>query len=322
MKKAIKLSIALLAIIAISTITLAYGQSPANANAQTAINNAYNAITDAYTAGADTNQLIAQLNQAVNLTQQAQQLATTDPQQAETLANQAQTIAQNVTQQATAAQQSAANTLPIFAIATASTLVAAGVVIYFLGPKVFWKFWYTLRSNYRLKTKKANGNKKALAITAEQICAIALAITIILAFISVSGLIIPTGQGEQFSELGILGPNMKLGDYPSQIVASDTIHLYGYVGNQMGQPMYYTVMVKLGDNNTTVNPTSIAPIQQYSQVIANNQSWTFPIDITITKTGTNQRILFELWIYNQTLNQNQYHNRWGQIWLNVTAPAT
>jgi uncharacterized membrane protein len=115
---------------------------------------------------------------------------------------------------------------------------------------------------------------------------------------------------------------MQLGDYPSQIVASETVHLFGYVGNQMGEPMYYTVMVKLGNNDTAVNPAQITPLQQFSQVVPSNQTWTFPVDITLTKSGVNQRIIFELWIYNQTINQNQYNDRWGQVWLNVTAPAT
>ena len=49
---------------------------------------------------------------------------------------------------------------------------------------------------------------------------------------------------------------MQLGDYPSAIVASQSVTLYGYVGNQMGIPMYYDVMVKLGDNTTTIDPVS------------------------------------------------------------------
>lgn len=323
MKQITKLVLVFLLIaITMSTTSLSCCQSTTITNAQTQTNTAYNAITDAYKAGADTNQLIEQLNQAVNLTQQAQQLAASNPQQADTIANQAITIAQNVTQQANAAQQTAENTLPIYAIATAVILITAGVAVYFIGPKIFWNIWFKLRKNYRLRVKKANGNNKPLVVTAEQICAVTLAITVILAFVSVSGFLIPTGQGEQFSELGILGPNKMLGDYPSQIVASETINLYGYVGDQMGRPMYYTVMVKLGDNNTAINPAPIAPIQQYSQVISNNQSWTFPLNITLTKVGLSQRIIFELWAYNQTLNQNQYQNRWGQIWLNVTAPAT
>jgi hypothetical protein len=86
--------------------------------------------------------------------------------------------------------------------------------------------------------------------------------------------------------------------------------------------MYYTVMVKVGNNDTAVNPAPIEPIQQFSQVISNNQSWTFPANLTLTQPGLNQRILFELYAFNQTLNQNQYQERWAQIWLNVTSPAT
>ncbi len=115
---------------------------------------------------------------------------------------------------------------------------------------------------------------------------------------------------------------MKLGDYPHQVVASDTVNLYCYVGNQMGSPIYYTIMVKLGNNDTAVNPAPIAPIQQFSQILPNNQTWTFPVNVTLTQPGLNQRIIFELYLYNQTLNQNQYQQTWGQIWLNVTAPAT
>jgi len=313
----------------IFTIIVASAASTANcqptqiiANAESTIINAYNAITNAHQAGADVNQLINQLNTALNLTSQAKQLQINNPQEAETLATQAIAIAENVTQHAHTTQQTAENTLPITAIATASALIVAGIAIYLLGPKIYWKLWFKLRKKYRLNTKKTSPNSNTIVITAEQICAIALAITIILAFISVSGLVLPTNRGEQFSELGILGPNMKLGDYPSKIVSSETIHLYGYVGNQMGQPMYYTVMVKLGDNNTAVNPANITPINQYSQIVGSNQSWTFPIDLTLTKVGDNQRVIFELWIYNQTINQNQYHERWGQIWLNVTSPAT
>ena len=323
MRTATKLSFVLLLLtVALSTVTITYGQSTAINNAQDATNNTYTAILNAYNAGADTNQLVEQLNQAINLTSQAEQLITNNPQQAETLASQAQTIAQNVTQQANVAQQSSSNVLPIVAIAIASALIVAGVITYAFGPKLLWQMWFKLRKNYRIKGKNSTDNKKTLVITAEQLCAVVLAVTVVVAFLSVSGFLLPKNQGEQFSELGVLGPNMKLGDYPSQIVASETVNLYGYVGNQMGQPMYYTVMVKLGNNDTVINPAPIAPIQQFSQVIPNNQTWTFPVDITLTKSGDNQRLIFELWIYNQTINQNQYHDRWGQIWLNVTAPAT
>jgi len=323
MKKASKLLIVLLLIlIIVPAFALTFGQSSITSSAQDATYNAYNAIVNASSAGADTNQLIQQLNQAVNLTAQALQLNATNPQQAQALADQAQTIAQNVTEQAISAQQSASNVLPIIAVATAVTIIAAGILVYVFGPKLLWRIWFNLRKNYRIKTRNPLANNKPLVITAEQLCAIVLGITIIIAFFSVSQIVLPRNQGEQFSELGVLGPNMKLGDYPSQVVASDTINLYVYVGNQMGSPIYYTILVKLGNNDTAVDPAPITPIQQFSQILPNNQTWTFPVNVTLTQSGINQRIIFELWTYNQTLNQNQYQNIWGQVWLNVTAPAT
>jgi len=137
------------------------------------------------------------------------------------------------------------------------------------------------------------------------------------ALISVSGLLFPIEQGESFSELGILSQNKTMDNYPSQTVINQTIHLHGYVGNHMGEPMLYTVLVKLGDNQTVENPVFTQPFQQYSRVVSNNQNVTLPMDITLSKVGVNQRIIFELWAYNQTLNHNQYQGIYGHININV-----
>jgi uncharacterized membrane protein len=317
-----KMLTVLLLILVASATALATAQQPTLDSTQNSLYNSYKAILDAYNAGANTNQLTDQLNQALNLTSQAQQLITTNPQQAEILSSQAQAIAQNITQQAITAQQSATTSRPVIAIGTAIALITTGILTYCLGPKVLWKFWFKLRKNYRIKTKTSATKNSGLIITAEQLCAIILGFTVIVAFFSVSGSLLPKSQNEHYSELGILGENMQLGNYPSQIVASETIHLSAYVGNQMSTPIYYIIMVKLGNNDTQVNPAPLTPIQQFIQIIPVNQTWSFPVNITLTKAGLNQRIIFELWTYNATLNQNQYSQRWGQIWLNVTAPVT
>jgi hypothetical protein len=321
MKSTIKIILALsLIILTLGVATPTYAQSSTVDQAQDATNTAYNAITNAYNAGADTTQLIEQLNQALNITQQAQ--LTSDPQQAAMLSTQAKEIAENITQQANIATETAQNSLPIITITSAAATLAVGIALFLIGPKVLWKVWFRLRRNFKVKIGSSTKKNESVFLTAEQLCAVVLAVTVLIAFISVSGFILPKTYGEQFSELGILGPNMKLGDYPSKVVASQTVLLYGYVGNHMGQPMYYTVQVKLGYNNTQVNPTNLTATQTYSQILPSNGTWTFPISITLNNVGNNQRIIFELWAYNQTLNQNIYQQRWGQIWVNVTAPAT
>jgi hypothetical protein len=306
--------------------TLTQSQTTTIDDAQNAINQAYQAILKANNNGANTNQLTDQLNTAINLTTQAKTTENTNPQQTQTLAAQAQTIAQDITKFASTAQNQNPLQQPIIVAPIVAALIATGSIVYLYGPKAYWKTWLKLRKNYKIKTKNTttaqNNNKETIIITAEQICAVVLGITIIIAFIAASPFFLPKGTGEQFSELGILGSNMKLGDYPSNIVAGDTIHLYVYVGNQMNQPMYYTIQVKLGNNQTNVDPAPTTPVQQFTQIVPKNGTWVFPLNMTLTQPGQNQRIIFELWTYNQTLNQNQYDNRWTQVWLNVTAPAT
>ena len=299
----------------------AEAQQTLSGDSQSSLNAAYSSLLDAYSEGADTEPLIAQLNQALNLTEEAQQLANIDPKQSQELTSQAQALIQNVTQQAAAAQRSSTNLLSIYAMLTATVALAVGVSLYVFGPKFMLKVWFKLRKGYKVTVRNVQGNEKALIITPQHVCAGFLGITIIIALVAVSGVIMPKNMGEQFSELGVLGPNMKLGDYPSQVVESETVNLYVYVGNHMGQPMFYTVALKLGDNNTAINPANTPVIQQYRQVVPENQTWMFPVSVTLNQAGLNQRLIFELWAYNQTTNALQYHERWGQIWLNVTAPA-
>ncbi len=308
-------------IVILSNASFVLAQSSAITDANTQISQAYLAILDASHAGGETSRLIEQLNYALNLTSQAQELEVANPEQAGVLALEARQVALNVTQQATLVEHSALGAFPVVEVSLAVALVAVGVVVFFLGPKLFWGLWFRLRRNYRVGLKKVNGAGNSLVVTAEQLCAVILAVTVILALVSVSGFLFSVNSGEQFSELGVLGPNMMLGDYPSRVVVGETINLYGYVGNHMGEPMLYTFMVKLGDNETVVNPASaLSPFQQYRQVVANNQSWVFPMEMSLSKEGINQRIIFELWSFNQTINQNQYL-QWGQLMVNVTAPA-
>jgi hypothetical protein len=324
MNSSAKLVITLLLFsIMLPTINIAFGQSTEISNAQDATNSAYTAILDAYNVGADTNQLIIQLNQAINLTSQAKALINSSPGQAQTLATQAKAIAQNVTTQAATTKQSNGRLIGTITTAfSAAALIVGGCLVYFFGPKFFWKTWLKLRRNHRVRTKNTQTKNKNFIFTWEQVCGAILVVAVIVALVATMPLFLPKNNSRQFSEFGILGPNMQLDDYPKEIVAGQTINFYGYVGNQMDKPMYYDVMVKLGDNNTAMDPASIAPVEQFTSVVPNNGTWTFPLNVTLTEPSLNQRIIFELWIYNQTINQMQYHHRWGQVWLNITAPAS
>jgi uncharacterized membrane protein len=128
---------------------------------------------------------------------------------------------------------------------------------------------------------------------------------------------------EPFSELGILGPNMKLGDYPREIPSGENIDLYLYLGNHEGTIIYYRVQVKLGDQSTNVSDTM--PYQgeilsTYERVLDDENNCTIPISISLIETGINKRIVFELYEFKSEIREFEYEGNWVQLWVNVTEP--
>ena len=129
---------------------------------------------------------------------------------------------------------------------------------------------------------------------------------------------------EAFSELAILGPNQKIGDYPKDLLVGESFSLYLYVGNHEGQSRLYRVYAKLGDRTSTINENvslAVEPLANYDIILSQNQTWLEPITLRINTTGTNLRLIFELWMYRQDANDFRYYNRWNQLWLNVTRPG-
>ncbi|MBO3754897.1 MAG: DUF1616 domain-containing protein, partial [Candidatus Brockarchaeota archaeon] len=129
---------------------------------------------------------------------------------------------------------------------------------------------------------------------------------------------------EPFSELAILGPRMKIADYPREVVAGESFKLYLYVGNHEGRVMYYAVLVKLGNRTTEINetqPMNAPVIARYEVVLQNGGNFTRPITLSIGEPGLNYRLVFELWIYDEVSDGFKYHGRWCQLWLNATPSA-
>lgn len=126
---------------------------------------------------------------------------------------------------------------------------------------------------------------------------------------------------EPFSELGILGPNMKLGDYPKDGVTSEPFNLYLYLGNHEGNVQYYQVIVKQGDQSQNVTedtPLDAPLITFYEYSLINKQNSTIPISLAPIRSGINQRIVFELYRYNTESQGFEYNGNWLQLWMNVT----
>lgn len=126
---------------------------------------------------------------------------------------------------------------------------------------------------------------------------------------------------ERYSEFGILGPGQQIVDYPTSVTVGQSFLLYGYVANHEGVTTYYKILIKLGDEGTQVSKTVYAnstAIQTYAQVLLNNQSWTFPLNLTIDTPGLHLKLIFELWKYNTTSSSFGYTGLFNTLYLNVT----
>ncbi len=126
---------------------------------------------------------------------------------------------------------------------------------------------------------------------------------------------------ERFSELGVLGPNQTIGGYPTRVSVNQSFLLYGFIGNREGIVENYRFVVKLGNQSTPVTNTTyaVAPVlATYWRIIDSNQNWLFPMNLTISRVGTNLKLIFELWSYDPSSSSFAYKGLWNQILLNST----
>ena len=152
--------------------------------------------------------------------------------------------------------------------------------------------------------------------------AVALVIICLMAAVSVYPILAESRVVEPFSELGVLGPYGKLGDYPRQLATGQEFNLFLYVGNHEGRSEYYRVVAKLGDQTTNVSdttPLDRPPVRSWEAVLINESNTTIPITMSLGEAGLNKRLVFELWRYDLSSNVFVYHQRWTQLWLNVTS---
>ena len=150
---------------------------------------------------------------------------------------------------------------------------------------------------------------------------LALAVVTILAVLAAVYPILPA-YSEPFSELGVLGPGQKIAGYPTTVTVGQQFTLYVYVGNHEGDANYYQVQVKEGNQATVISNSTAAnlpPVLTDSLVLGDNSSSIFPVPLSMSAAGLNQRLIFELWMFNSTTATFDYTGLWNQIWLNVTA---
>lgn len=164
-------------------------------------------------------------------------------------------------------------------------------------------------------------------------------------------------NGEQFSQLYLLGPDHSASNYPYNIHAGQNYSVYVGVANNMGSLVYYLIYSKFGNgtdsspNPTMGTPSLLNPLYEYRFALPSGKTWenllTFSVDhasisgnrslvstISINSLSfdvnkpsirnTNStvfyyQLFFELWTYNTQSNQLSFNNRTVSLNLNITS---
>jgi uncharacterized membrane protein len=173
---------------------------------------------------------------------------------------------------------------------------------------------------------------------------------------ALSGVLSDLPDGNQFSELYILGPERMTENYPFNIAPFQNYSVYVGVKNNLGSSAYYVLYVKFGNETdllsktTHEKPSSIQPVYEYRFIIQDGLNWEGLLNFSVSNStvyGNNSQIntlqinglsfnvdkpamldsnstrfkyylMFELWLYNSQLDEILYNQRFVHLQLNHT----
>lgn len=156
-----------------------------------------------------------------------------------------------------------------------------------------------------------------------------VSIGVIIAILAVSAGLINTWLGSRGEE-GILSlyilnerGNTDPRFYPGNVTVGEPFLLYVGVQNDGGEDLRLRVDVKIGELSTPppsrVTPSPLPTARSLELTVPSKDLRTSWLELTLNKTGLNRRIIFELYVLDDS-GRYRYAGIWAQIWVNVTAP--
>lgn len=205
-------------------------------------------------------------------------------------------------------------------------LLSIGILVFLIAAAYYyllvkggiWRIWLMVRGKHALVVRERKANRSSIWLD-DEVRAVIAAILVISVIFAITMNISINKVPEPFSELGILGKNMKLADYPEELTVGETAQLYIYVGNYMGRPMFYRAEAKLGNKSSPVDPSPASPFWTHYFLLEHNHSTIIPLQFAVNRSGS-YRLIVELWAYNETEGDFQYLKKWVQLWIDVSNP--
>ena len=137
-------------------------------------------------------------------------------------------------------------------------------------------------------------------------------VTILAAIVIMSAVLVYTMltepiESEYFSAMYVLDSEKMADNYPKTVVlgTNSTFTLWVGVENQNGTTIEYSVQTKLDDGASTEDPSTAQLVDCSNKTLTHGETWEFPVTINIDRQGNN-RVIFELWLFNQTENSWSY----------------
>ena len=122
--------------------------------AQSLIQQAFREVNQAEGAGGNVTSLVSSLNVAVALSSEADRLHSSNPGRAAQLSSQANAIATQVIAEALTAREAATASRQVATevyVVELLALAGAGAFVYRYGPRILWRLWYELHSDWRVR---------------------------------------------------------------------------------------------------------------------------------------------------------------------------
>lgn len=140
-------------------------------------------------------------------------------------------------------------------------------------------------------------------------------VTILVALVILSALLVylvffTPPQKEPFGAIYYLDSEKQAENIPKTVVLgkNSTFSLWIGVINQNETTMDYSVLVKIDDGKSLIDPSPAEPTESFEKTLLNGETWEFPVTINIDQLGSH-RIIFELWFLDET-DTLEYSGNW------------
>jgi hypothetical protein len=164
-------------------------------------------------------------------------------------------------------------------------------------------------------------------------------------------------QGEAFTELWLLGSGHMAEGFPYDVVSGESYNIYLGTSNHLGHLAYYSVQVKFrnstqpGPSSLNRTASSLPALCSLNAFVGDNETWEMQVsfgfdysyDSASSKVNFNKLLfngagvglggssswdsnktvffgdlIFELWVFNDTVGGFQYHERYVDLKFNMT----